>query len=216
MLSLRPRHLKVIEETLARLAQDVTLVYFTQETNCRHCRQEKDLLVELADLASKLHLEVYNFAIDRHIAERYGVDKVPGTVLVGARDYGVRYYGLPSGFEFPPFLEDVVSVSEGTSGLAPGVKSQLAALRAPVHIEVLTQAACPFAAPAMRLAHQLAIESDHITGDVIDVADFPDLVRRYHVLAAPTIVVNETHHFYGALEEADFVDEVLLGAREAR
>ena len=213
MLSLRPRHLKDIEQTLARLASDVTLVYFTQETNCRHCRQEKNLLMELADLASKLHLEVYNFAIDRQIAERYGVDRVPGTALVGQRDYGVRYYGLPSGFEFQPFMEDVVRVSEGESGLSPEAKRALGALTAPVRIEVLTHPACPFSGPAMRLAHQLAIESDHITGDVVDVTDFPQLVEKYSILAAPTVVVNETYHFYGALDEEGFVEHVLKAIR---
>jgi len=213
MRSLSPKALKDIEQALARLASDVTLVYFTQETNCRHCRQEKALLMELADLASKLHLEVYNFAIDRPIAERYGVDKVPATVLVGQKDYGVRYYGMPSGFEWQPFMEDLVRVSEGESALKPETKSALGRLTAPVRIEVLTQPACVFSAPAMRLAHQLAIESDHITGDVVDVTDFPRLVEKHKILAAPTVVVNETYHFYGALDEARFVQHVLKAVR---
>lgn len=213
MLSLRPRNLRDVERILARLASDVTLVYFTQETSCRHCRQERTLLMEVADLASRLHLEVYNFAIDRPIAERYGVDKVPGTVLVGEKDYGVRYYGLPSGFEFQPFMEDVVRVSEGESGLTPETKSALRAATAPVRIEVLTQPACAFSASAIRVAHQLAIESDHITGDVVDVTDFPQLVEKYTILAAPTVVVNESYHFYGALDEEGFVEHVLKAIR---
>lgn len=213
MLSLTLKHLKEIEETLARLRTDVTFVYFTEETNCRHCRQEKDFLTELADMASKLHLETYNFRIDREVAERYGVDKVPGTVLVSERDYGIRYYGMPSGFEFRPFLEDVVMASEGESGLSPGTKGALGVVKAPVHIEVLTQSACSFSAPAMRLAHQLAVENNQITGDVVDVADFPDLVRKYRILAAPTVVVNETYHFYGALDEEGFVEHVLKAIR---
>jgi glutaredoxin-like protein len=202
-----------MERVLARLASDVTMVYFTQETHCRHCRQEKALLMELADMASKLHVDVYNFAIDRQIAERYGVDKVPGTVLVGQRDYGVRYYGLPSGFECQPFMEDLVRVSEGKSGLESETKSALGAVTAPVRIEVFTQPACAFSAPAMRVAHQLAIESDHITADVVDVTDFPQLVEKYNILAAPTVVVNETYHFTGALDEERFVEHVLTAIR---
>ena len=60
---------------------------------------------------------------------------------------------------------------------------------------------------------RLAIESDHITGDVVDVAGFPDMVRRYNVLAAPTVVVNATYHFYGALDEEGFVEHVLKATR---
>ncbi|MFW6107348.1 MAG: protein disulfide oxidoreductase [bacterium] len=212
MLSLSPGHLKEVEEILARLRHDVAFVYFTEETHCRHCRQEKALLADLASLAAKLHLETHNFTTDQELADQYGVDKVPGMVLVGQEDYGVRYYGMPSGFEFRPFMEDVVRVSRGESGLSARSKSALGALAAPVRIEVLTQPACPFSSPAIRLAHQLAIESRWITGDVVDLTDFPGLVEKYNILAAPTVVVNEGHRFCGAGGQEEFVAEVVKGA----
>jgi len=215
MISLTPRDLKWIQQTLGRLKDDVTFVYFTEETSCRHCQQEKDLLLGLSDLATKLHLEVHDFAIDGETADRYGVDKVPGTVLVGKKDYGVRYYGMPSGFEFQAFMEDVLRVSEGESRLSHVTKEKLGALSMPVHIEVVTTAACPFSMTAVRIAHQLAVESDWITADVVDAVDFPDLVQQYDVLGAPTVVINETHQLYGGLQEEEFVEEVLKGAQES-
>jgi glutaredoxin-like protein len=215
MLSLRLTHLKEIQDILERLSSDVTFVYFAEETNCRHCREEKALLTELVSLTPKLHLDTYHFGIDRELAAQYAVDKAPGMALVGQDDYGVRFYGMPSGFEFRPFMEDVVRVSQGESGLSDDTKKALEAVAQPVRIEVLTQPACPFSGPAMRLAHQLAIESEQVTGDVVNVTDFPDLVEKYHILAAPTVVVNESYHFCGAGHESEFVAEVLKGIRES-
>lgn len=214
MTSLTLKDLKSLERTLATLEDEVTIVYFTEEVNCRHCRQERYLLAELADLSHKLHLEVYNFTADRDVADTYGIDKVPGFVLVGRKDYGVRYYGMPSDFEFSMLLEDLVRVSCGESGLASETRERVSALTAPVHLEVLTTSACPFTERAVRLAHQLAIESDMITADLVNVDDFPEVAQHYRVMAAATVVVNGTHHFYGVLEEAEFVERVLKGAQE--
>ena len=44
--------------------------------------------------------------------------------------------------------------------------------------------------------------------------EFPDLVERYDVRGSPMILINGTYRFYGAIREAEFVDEVLKGARE--
>jgi len=214
MIPIRPSDVKHIVEMVRQLENDVTFVYFTEETSCRHCRQEKFLLIELADLTENLHLEVHNLMSDRDAANRYGVDKVPGLVLVGKKDYGVRYYGLPSQFEFGAFMQDVLSVSKGESGLSAHTKEKLNMVNAPVHIEVFTTGACAFSGRAIRIAHQLAIECDHITADAVDVEDFPDLVQRYNVLGAPTVVVNETLQFYGALPDEEFVDQVLKGIRQ--
>ncbi len=63
---------------------------------------------------------------------------------------------------------------------------------------------------AARLAHQLAIESAQVTADVIEVNEFPDLVRRYRVRGVPKVVINERVQFEGALPEAQFISQVLL------
>ena len=209
MLSLKPGDLKWMERTLHGLEDDVTFVYFTEEANCRHCRQERELLEEVANLANRLHLEVYNFVADREVAEQYGVDKVPGVVLTGTEDYGVRYFGMPSAFEFRILLEDLIRVSTGDSELKPESRERLEKLESPVHLEVLTRPTCPFSTRAIRTVHQLAMESPLVTGDAVDLVDFPELVDRYNILAAPTVVVNESNRFYGALDEEEFIDEVM-------
>jgi glutaredoxin-like protein len=213
MKCLTPKDLKSLERTLAGLESDVAMIYFTEPVNCRHCRAERKLLEQLADLTHKLHLDVYNFTADREAADRYGIDKVPGLVLVGAGDPRIRYYGMPSDFEFGMLLEDILRVSSGESGLSEEARDRIRGVKQPIHLEVLTTPACPLSAGAVRVSHQIAMESDFISADLINVGDFPDVAERYHVLGAPTVVVNEDYHFYGALPEKEFVDETLKGAR---
>jgi glutaredoxin-like protein len=216
MISLTLKDLKSLEHTLSKLQDDVTIVYFTDEVNCRHCRREHQLLEELVTLSHKLRLEAYNFTVDRSVADRYGIDKMPGLALVGKHNCGVRYYGMPSDFEFGMLLEDILRLSSGESGLSFETKEKVKSLDVPLHLEVLTTSACHLSSGAVRVAHQMAMESEMITADLVNVEDFPEVAERYQVLAAPTVIVNGLYHFYGALREPEFVEQVMRGAQESK
>lgn len=66
----------------------------------------------------------------------------------------------------------------------------------------------------MRLAQQLAVESDLVTADLVEVTEFPHLAQRYSVRAVPRTVVNETASIEGALPESEFVKAVVAAARK--
>ena len=66
----------------------------------------------------------------------------------------------------------------------------------------------------MRLAQQLAIESDLITADLVEVTEFPHLAQRYQVRAVPRTIVNETGVIEGAVPEAQFVEAVIAATQE--
>ena len=61
----------------------------------------------------------------------------------------------------------------------------------------------------MRLAQHMAIASDRITAECIEATEFPELSRRYQVMAVPKIVINDRVQFEGAIPEKDFVGAVL-------
>ena len=64
-----------------------------------------------------------------------------------------------------------------------------------------------------RLAHQFAIENEHITADVVEISEFIDLAQRYQVQGVPKTVVNDRIEIMGAVPESRFLQEVLK-ARE--
>jgi predicted DsbA family dithiol-disulfide isomerase len=61
----------------------------------------------------------------------------------------------------------------------------------------------------VRLAHQLAIESDLVRADMVESSEFPHLANRYSVMAVPKTVVNEQVALEGALPESDFLEGVM-------
>ena len=61
----------------------------------------------------------------------------------------------------------------------------------------------------MRLAQHMAIASDRVTAECIEATEFPELSRRYQVMAVPKIVINDKVQFEGAIPERDFLGAVL-------
>jgi alkyl hydroperoxide reductase subunit AhpF len=100
------------------------------------CAETRALVEEVAGLSDKLSVEVHDFLDDKAVAAQYKVDKIPAIALVGAKDYGIRFYGIPSGYEFSSLMDDIVTVSKGESGLSAATKAAVARLAKPVHIQV--------------------------------------------------------------------------------
>ena len=128
-----------VRTELAKLAGPVKLVVFSQELVAADlCRQNEQLVREVAELGETITVEVLNPAIDRERAEGYGVDQVPAIVVEGARDYGIRFYGIPSGYEFSNLIDAIIVASTGEPALSEDTKASLRALTADVEIKVFS------------------------------------------------------------------------------
>ncbi len=79
-----------------------------------------------------------DFVKDQQEAENAGVDHIPAFTLEGAAKGKVRFFGIPSGYEFATLIEDIVDVSRGETDLQPKTKEALAALTEDVRIQVFT------------------------------------------------------------------------------
>lgn len=196
---------KVLEEKFTELQAPVKMVVFTQEMECQYCKETRQLAEEVAALSDKITLEVYDFVADQEIAEEYNVDKIPATIIMSGgdepKDYGIRFFGIPSGYEFSSIIEDIMMVGEGESGLGDEMKAWAAALESPVHLQVFVTPTCPHCPSAVLLGHQLAMESEFITADMVEAIEFPHLSQKYAVQGVPRTVINETIHLEGAAPE---------------
>jgi len=54
----------------------------------------------------------------------------------------------------------------------------------------------------------MAVESERVTADVIEISEFPEMARRYGVSGVPKTVVNDQVELLGAQPEATFVQAV--------
>jgi alkyl hydroperoxide reductase subunit AhpF len=136
MALIREEDASQICERLQQMVNPVKLVHFTQELNLELGAETLQLVKELAGLSDKLSLEVFNFLLDKEKVTEYGVDKAPATVIRSGKDYGIRFYGLPGGYEFSALLDAILAVSKGDSGLLAASRNRLAQLTQPLHFEV--------------------------------------------------------------------------------
>jgi glutaredoxin-like protein len=190
------------------LVDEVALIVFTQEFECAFCKQARELVQQLATISNKIKYQVYDFQTDSATANDYQVDKIPATIVTGKKKYGVRFYGVPAGYEFLSFIDDIVDASHDASRLSESVKVRVRAVSKPVHIQVFTSPTCPYCYKAVRTAHQFAIENNLIRADMVDAIEFPHLVNKYAVMGVPKVVINETQQFAGAVSEDQFLDHI--------
>jgi alkyl hydroperoxide reductase subunit AhpF len=139
MPMLTERDRAAVRKEFQRIAGPVKLVVFSQELAAADlCRQNEMLVREVAELDDRITVEVLNLAIDRARAEAYGVDQVPAIVVEGSRDYGIRFYGVPLGYEFSNLIDAIIVASTGVPALAEETLDSLRALAADVDIKVFS------------------------------------------------------------------------------
>src|SRR5208283_1637303 len=163
-----------------KLVDPVKIVMFTQELECRFCSDTRQLVQDLATLNDKITAEIHDFVADAAKAKEYGIDKIPAIAIIGKKDYGVRIYGIPYGYELQTLIEAIINVSKGKTDLSDKTKEILKEVKSPVHIQVFVTLTCPHCPAAAAVAHKLAIESDLVKADVIETSEFPDLAIKYN------------------------------------
>ena len=128
-----------LKEEWSRLVNPVRLVVFSQALADPESEEVRRLVEELAALDPRLTAESYNFVLDKEKAESLGIARIPAVAVLGAdKDYGIRFYGLPSGYEFGSLVDAILDVSSGDSGLAPETRTALLDIARPVHIQVFS------------------------------------------------------------------------------
>jgi glutaredoxin-like protein len=204
-----------------RLESPVRLVMFTQHASrldlpfsrkCEGCDTTENIIAETISISDKLSAEIVDFANEPKLAAEYGIYQIPAIAIIGEKDYGIRYYGMPVGYEFTAFIESIANVSAGITSLAEKAKDKLHTLENKVHIKVFVTPTCPYCPSAVIISQNMAIENDFITAEMIEVQEFPQLAQKYAVYAVPKVILNENDSFEGALPDYLFADHVLAAA----
>jgi glutaredoxin-like protein len=214
MTIIKEKDAEFIRQTFAdRLRSDVTVLFFTQEHECMYCRETRGFLEELTALSEKLHLVTYDLVADAEEAKAHGIDKIPAIKLVGEADHGVRFFGMPMGYEFTVIVEDIIDVSWGTSDMDPETMGNVMPIDKEMHIQVFVSPTCPYCPQMVRSAHKFAILNPSITADMVEMTEFPHLVQRYDVMGVPKTIVNEEFSIEGAYPERAFSEYVKVASQ---
>ena len=119
-----------------RIGGPVTLTVLASELGPESNGQTVSLIKEVAELSEQITVRVLNPFIEREQAAAYGIEVTPAVVVEGAVDYGIRFLGLPGGYEFANLIDSIIAVSAGQTGLSAETTAALAALPGDVDIKV--------------------------------------------------------------------------------
>lgn len=206
---------KVLAEKFKLMVKPVKIIYFTQEIECAHCRQTREILDLVQSFSDKVTVEVHEFGKEMDLAKKFRVDKIPAIVLAADSFNAIRYFGAPSGYEFITFVNTIIYLSKGKTDLSSETKKRLTAISSSTVIEVLTLLTCPYCPMMVNLANQMAIENRNIQSEMIDIAEFPNLAVKYAVSQVPKVLINKDTQFVGAVEEGDFLNYVIVGSKKS-
>jgi len=120
----------------------------------------------------------------------------------------LRYMALPSGREMAPFLQSLISRSNGEISLTERTLSILAKFITSTKIEVMVSPVCPHCPMVVTLVSQLALTSNYVEVTVIDITLFDDFAQRYNIRAVPTLVINGQDQLVGNISEDLLVDKL--------
>ena len=203
---------KAVGDRLTKLTGPVKLVMFTQEMECQFCKETRELVEEVAALSDKISVEVKDFLKADVEAKKLGVDKIPAIAVLGDgdKDYGIRFYGIPAGYEFMSLLESIEIVSKGESGLSANGKEKIKGLGKAVHLQVFVTPTCPYCPRAVVQAFRMAVESPNVTASMVEATEFPHLANKYQVSGVPhTVIGDSPQPMIGAYPEAAALDLIL-------
>lgn len=112
--------------------------FFGSKENCDYCDDTKEILQELAELSDKVDLQLFDKDDNADEVSRYDVDKFPAIIFVKSdgTDIGVRFYGIPSGYEFSTLIEDIIDIANDKTHLSQATIDALSKIDQDVTISV--------------------------------------------------------------------------------
>ncbi len=189
--------LREIFEKLPRELADY-LIVSNNPSECGTCGEAVHLAKELMRITnSKLKFNILEQNND--IREKLAVRYVPAFIY-DTRKKNIRYYGLPSGQEFAPFIYVHQYIATGQLNLSKEARETVEAIENPLHIKIFVTPECPYCPLVVDAVNQMALVNDDLLVETIEAIELPKEADIYHVMYVPFIVINDPREWreYGA------------------
>jgi alkyl hydroperoxide reductase subunit AhpF len=105
---------EMVKERLRGMKEPVTLKVFSKKGHCLFCNEMINLMESVAKLNDKIAIDKCDCSPDDPESQKYNVQRHPAVAILGDKDYGIRFFGVPAGKEFTTLIESIMLVSERT------------------------------------------------------------------------------------------------------
>jgi len=167
---------------------------------------------EAAELARMLDNRFENIdfkLLPRRINYNYypviGIMRLDGDEAI---DHGVRFIGLPVGYQMTSLISAIQSVAFHGMTSEAMTRIQLKKLRHEVTLELITSAEDEAGTVMAHRVCNLAVVSPWIRTYIIMGDAFPEAVVRYSVNRIPHLVINERVHLEGIVDEKMILEHI--------
>jgi glutaredoxin-like protein len=189
-----------IKNMFQTIETNVTLHMFTRKDHCLLCNETLSLVEQVAAQSDKVILDHCECDINSEKAQKYRIERHPAIVVEGTGKGLIRFYGIPSGYEFGSLIESIIMSSKTNgSDLDAEMIEEIKAIDKPVHLQVFVTPTCPYCPTAVLNAFKLAMLNENITADMIEATEFQELSMKYRVQGVPKTVINDEWDVVGGV-----------------
>ncbi len=204
-----------VKQMFDEITSDVTLHMFTNKNHCLLCNETLDLAQQIADQSDKVTLDHCECDITSEKAQKWKIERHPAIVVEGLGKGMIRFYGIPSGYEFGSLIESIIMAGkEEHSDLDPEIVEEIKTIDKPVHLQVFVTPTCPYCPRAVITAFKFAMLNENITADMIEATEFQELSMKFNVQGVPKTIINDNWDIIGAVPEKMVLDKINEALKE--
>ncbi len=195
-----------IFNSLPRSLRDY-LVIARGEEECVTCSDAEKLAREINSIAGdKLVIEI----VDREssIAMKLKPRFVPAWIF-DTPNHNIRYYGLPAGHEFTPFIYIHDYIANDRFKLPKEIVEKVRSIKSRLHVKVFVTPQCPYCPMVVDTLNQFGVANNNIFVETIESMELPWEADRYGVYYVPTIIVNDIERIDGYAQPSDILNLLL-------
>jgi thioredoxin reductase (NADPH) len=200
--------LRQLRQTFEQIPREIPLYLFVgrgqEDVFVQACRQ---IVRAFRELTPKITIK--EFYLDHELASKWGVDSSP-TLIIDPDHYNIRWLGGPMGEEGRSFLEAMILIGMGKSGMNEQSQAVVQRIDSPRLVKVFVSPTCPYCPQQVVNGLRAAIERpDVVSLEIIDIQSRPDLAEQYNAHSVPQAYANDTLIGQGAQQEEVFMSSLL-------
>ncbi len=195
--------IKQLKTTFEKMPHDIELLLFTQKgKEDAFAEGTRQVVRAFRELTPRIRLREYG--LDHEMAAKYQIEHSP-TLLIAPDRYGIRWLGAPLGEEARTFLETILMVGSGVSGLSDQSGKVIAKIDSARQIKVFVSPSCPYCPQQAVNAVKAVVENpDLISLEIIDIQSQPEIAHQYSAHSVPQAFANDVLIGLGAQSEEVF------------
>ena len=198
-----------IKDMFNTIDSEVTLHLFTQKDHCLLCNETLDLVEQVTAQSDKVLLDHCECDINSEKAQKWKIERHPAIVVEGKGKGLIRFYGIPSGYEFGSLIESIImSGTDKGSDLDSALVEEIEAIDKPLHLQVFVTPTCPYCPTAVLTAFKLAMLNENIIADMVEATEFQELSMKYSVQGVPKTVINDNWDVVGGVPPQTVMEKV--------